>query len=368
MTKVPFKWDTVDSSGKVGINLDKTAAFTSDSAALTVDGDVAASNITSMASDISAQASQISGLGTRISAVESVLPSGTVKATSSMVIESGEVSGLEDNTGRFYSDGLAIKKIHSVWFGAREAGPSIEIGAGPSSGPIYLRRYNSSNNIEKQATLFDTNGDASFPGVVAAATFSGALNGNAATASSAAQASNANTVASLAVSSGRNNVANQIMRTNSSGIAQFGKIDTLATDLSTTPINKIYCGDDNEIKFKDKTNFIADLGLSDALKESSFFGYELKLLEANIGTLAVTNGWGSLYDKTVDIDISSLGFTSVVAVWPTCYTAWELYTGVMSVDIANQKVRISFVRGTSATINNVTVYLLILGSTASVGD
>ena len=361
MTKVPFKWDTVDSSGKVGINLDKTAAFTSDSAALTVDGNVDAANIASMASDISAQASQISGLGTRISAVESVLPSGTVKATSSMAIASGEVSGLEDNTGRFYSDGLAFKKIHTVWFGARDAGPSIEIGAGPSSGPIYLRRYNSSNNVEKQATLFDANGDASFPGIITATTFSGELNGNAATASSAAQASNANTVASLAVSSGRNNVANQVMRTDSSGIAQFGKIDTLATDLTTAPISKIYCSDDNEIKYKSVADFVSALDLTDALKESNFLGYKLKFLKVNVGTVSVST-WGSVYDKTVEIDISSLGLTSIAAIWTTTYTGWELYTSVMSINMETQKVTVAFLRGTSASINNVEVSLLILGN------
>ena len=260
MTKVPFKWDTVDSSGKVGINLDKTAAFTSDSAALTVDGNVAASNIASMASDIGAQASQISGLGTRISAVESVLPSGTVKATSSMAFESGEVSGLEDNTARLYSNGLGIKKIHSVWFGAKDSGPDIEFAAGAGAGNIYLRRYSSSNTVEKEATLLDSNGDATFPSTITAVTFSGNLNGNAATASSAAQASNANTVASLAVSSGRNNVPNQVMRTDSSGIAQFGKIDTLATDLSSSPMTKVYCSDNNEIKSKSVDNFINALG------------------------------------------------------------------------------------------------------------
>lgn len=257
MTKVPLKWDTVDSSGKVGINLDNTAAFTSDSAALVVNGNVAASNIASMASDISAQASQISGLGTRISAVESVLPSGTVKATSSMTIASGEVSGLEDNTGRFYSNGLAIKKIHSVWFGAKDSGPEIEIAASPSAGNIYLRRYNASNNVEKEATLFDSNGDATFPGIITAATFSGALNGN---ASSAVYASNAGTVASLAVASGRNDQANQIMRTDASGIAQFGKINTQATDMSAATMSKIYCSDNDEIKFKSVDDFVSGLG------------------------------------------------------------------------------------------------------------
>lgn len=278
MTKVPFKWDTVDSSGKVGINLDKTAAFTSDSAALTVDGNVVASNIASMASDIGAQASQISGLGTRISAVESVLPSGTVKATSSMAFESGEVSGLEDNTARLYSNGLGIKKIHSVWFGAKDSGPDIEFAAGAGAGNIYLRRYNSSNTVEKEATLLDSNGDATFPSTIAAVTFSGNLNGNAATASSAAQASNANTVASLAVSSGRNNIPNQVMRTDSSGIAQFGKIDTLATDLSGSPMTKVYCSDNNEIKSKSVDNFINALG----------FGYtKLNTENLDSGTFSV---------------------------------------------------------------------------------
>ena len=219
MVKVPLKWGNANGNGKVAVNPSNDVTFTSDSATLTVYGDVVSDKITAIGSDMSAQATQISSLDGRVTTLENALPSlsgGVVKATTAMSIASGLPSDLESGTGKFYSNGIALPNsgasIKAVWFKANDANPGAEIGMGDSSGVLYLRQYDSNNTVTKEATLFDGNGNATFPGIIAATTFSGALNGT---------ASNATTVSNMAVASGRNNVANQIMRTDANGKAQY---------------------------------------------------------------------------------------------------------------------------------------------------
>lgn len=366
MTNVPFKWGKVNNEGKVGINVDSETTFTSDSGALTVNGNVVADNIAAMASDMSSQATQMSSLEGRVTTLENAVPSlsgGIVKATTPMSIASGLPSDLESGTGKFYSNGFALPNssspIKAVWFKANDANPGAEIGMGDSSGVLYLRQYDSNNTVTKEAALLDENGNTTFPGTVAATTFSGALNGT---------ASNAAAVSNMTVASGRNNAANQIMRTDSNGKAQFGIIDTQAADLSAAVMSKIFCSDNDEIKYKTIPNFIAGLGLNDALKESNFLGYKIKFVSINVGTVDITSSWGNAYEGHKEITFSNyginLGLNSVIGAWVSAWSTdgngWEMYPSIFT--ISPTKADIYFIRGTSKSVPNVIVNLLILGS------
>ena len=62
--------------------------------------------------------------------------------------------------------------------------------------PIYVRQYGSGKfgTLTRTATLLDSSGNTSFPGTVTAPTFAGALNGNAATATSASKLTTARNI------------------------------------------------------------------------------------------------------------------------------------------------------------------------------
>jgi len=77
------------------------------------------------------------------------------------------------------------------------------------------------------SSFFAQNGSAGFNGTVTATTFIGALNGNAATATSAG---NSDTVDGLHIHLGRNNEANKVVRTDGSGYLQVGYINSSSGD------------------------------------------------------------------------------------------------------------------------------------------
>ena len=371
MTKVPIKWKKLDNTdaAKVEINGESDATFTSASPALKVNGDVVSDNISAMASDISAQGTQMSSLTGRVEVLENALPSlsgGIVRATASMAIASGIPSDLESETGKLYSDGIAFPNhgtpIHSVWvkaYGTDSTGMSAEIGMGNTPGTLYLRQYDSTNAVSKEATLLDGNGNTIFPGVVSASSFSGDLSGT---------ASNAQAVASMAVASGRNNVADQIMRTDASGRAQFGIVDTLATDLSSASMNKIFCSDNNEIKYKSVNNFVAGINLSDALKASDFLGFKVKFLNLYVGSVDISSAWGNAFEGHKVITFSehgvNLGLTTIAGAWVSAWSTngdgWEMYPSIFT--ISPTSADIYFIRGTSKNVPDVYIKLLILGT------
>ena len=78
----------------------------------------------------------------------------------------------------------------------------------------------------------------------------------------ATSAGNADTVDGLHVHSSRNNEANKIVRTDGSGYIQAGWINTTSGDMGTTTINKIYCSNDDYIRYKTPANFFPTLANS----------------------------------------------------------------------------------------------------------
>jgi hypothetical protein len=72
--------------------------------------------------------------------------------------------------------------------------------------------------------------------------------------------SNASTVAGLAVHTGRNDEVNKIVRTDANAHLQTGWINTTSGAFNTA-INKIYCSDDNYVRYQTPANFISNLGL-----------------------------------------------------------------------------------------------------------
>jgi len=96
---------------------------------------------------------------------------------------------------------------------------------------------------------FNGSANINLPGVNSAGNQS--TSGNAATATLAA---NSTLAGGLAVGSGVNNSANQIVRTNSSGYANFGWINTVSGVSSGTPV-RVYCSNDAYIRYYDMPTF-----------------------------------------------------------------------------------------------------------------
>ncbi len=78
--------------------------------------------------------------------------------------------------------------------------------------------------------------------------------------SAPANGGNSNTVAGLSVHSARNNEANKIVRTDGNGYIQAGWINTPSGAFGSA-ITKIYCSDDDYVRYQTPANFISNLGL-----------------------------------------------------------------------------------------------------------
>ena len=123
-------------------------------------------------------------------------------AKTAMSIEGGKVANLEAGQSRLFGNGLAISNPTTPndvgWIrvtGTGESDTVLEIATGDDGGSgeqIVVRQYNTSNAVGRELKLFDTSGNSSFPGTVNAPTFTGALNGN---ASSATKLATARTIA-----------------------------------------------------------------------------------------------------------------------------------------------------------------------------
>jgi hypothetical protein len=96
--------------------------------------------------------------------------------------------------------------------------------------------------------------------------------------------SNATTAGGLAVHTGRNNAANQIVRTDANGYIQAGWLNT-PSGVFSTAINKIYCSDDDYMRFQTPATFISNLGLVTVNSSPSF-------AEATFGTTGGSNNQG----------------------------------------------------------------------------
>ena len=73
---------------------------------------------------------------------------------------------------------------------------------------------------------------------------------------------NADMLDGLHIHAGRNNEANKIVRTNANGFLQTGWINTTSGDIGTGTINKIYCSNDDYIRYKTPANFFPTLANS----------------------------------------------------------------------------------------------------------
>jgi len=113
----------------------------------------------------------------------------------------------------------------------------------------FLR--NSEPRMAISAQRFDSSGYGSYYEVITAYNIA---------SQTVASAGNATTAGGLAVHGGRNNEVNKIVRTDANGYIQAGWINTTSGAFSSG-INKIYCSDDDYMRYQTPANFISNLGL-----------------------------------------------------------------------------------------------------------
>jgi hypothetical protein len=127
----------------------------------------------------------------------------------------------------------------------------------------YEKKYNNttlSTDSMYTPVLYDYNNTAYYidaastsnlVGLTVANTITGSISGNAVTAGG------------LAVHTGTNNEANKIVRTDGNGYLNAGWINTPSGDMAdTATINRIYCSDDNYIRYKGVADFQQQIGLT----------------------------------------------------------------------------------------------------------
>jgi hypothetical protein len=111
--------------------------------------------------------------------------------------------------------------------------------------------------------LIRANGAISSGGTITATTFSGAGTSLTGTAASLSIGGNAATAGGLSVHGGTNNEANKIVRTDGNGYINAGWINTPSGDMpDTQSINRIYCSDDQYIRYKGVADFKQQIGLT----------------------------------------------------------------------------------------------------------
>lgn len=106
--------------------------------------------------------------------------------------------------------------------------------------------------------------------------------------SAPANGGNSNTVAGLSVHSARNNEANKIVRTDANGYIQAGWINT-PSGAFTSAITKIYCSDDDYVRYQTPASFISNLGLI----TTSNIGSQSVNYASSAGSVA----WGNVSGK-----------------------------------------------------------------------
>ena len=92
---------------------------------------------------------------------------------------------------------------------------------------------------------------------------------------------------------GRNNEANKLVRTDASGYIQAGQINTTSGDMGTTAITRIYCSNDNFIRYKTPANFFSTL-TNDDNQLSITVGSQNRKLTIGYATTATSIGSGAL--------------------------------------------------------------------------
>ena len=92
---------------------------------------------------------------------------------------------------------------------------------------------------------------------------------------------------------GRNNEANKIVRTDASGYIQAGWINTTSGNRGTTAINKIYCSNDDYIRYKTPANFFESFDNSGNQISLTIGSYNRKLTVNYAVTSNVLNNLGN---------------------------------------------------------------------------
>jgi hypothetical protein len=167
-------------------------------------------------------------------------PSGYITSSGSITGSAGSISiSLPGTT----ESNLVYSQIaDNDYFRIRVGGTATNAGwveiatADDGNEPIYVRQYTGTfTTVTRTATLLDSSGNTSFPGTVTATNFSGTFGG-------------------LSISGVTNNVANQIVRTDGSGYANFGWINTVSGSASGTP-TRVYCSEDAYLRYYSMSTF-----------------------------------------------------------------------------------------------------------------
>ena len=98
---------------------------------------------------------------------------------------------------------------------------------------------------------------------------------------------NADMLDGLHIHAGRNNEANKIVRTDASGYIQAGWINTTSGNIGTGTINKIYCSNDDYIRYKTPANFFETLS-NDGNQISITIGSQNRKLTVNYASFTKT--------------------------------------------------------------------------------
>lgn len=105
---------------------------------------------------------------------------------------------------------------------------------------------------------------------------------------------NADMLDGLHIHEGRNNEVNKIVRTDISGYIQAGWINTTSGDIGAGAINKIYCSNDNYIRYKTPANFFPTLANSGNDISITVAGQNRKLTVAYASATSKINSRGNL--------------------------------------------------------------------------
>ena len=150
------------------------------------------------------------------------------------------------NSDFFFGEG----GTHNIAYGAHwhwDSGYGFNWYTRNSSTDTLLMHYDTNDltHVDWHRNFVMNSNNISGGGTFTATTFSGALSGNAATATLAA---NSTLAGGLAIGTGVNNSANQIVRTQANGYTDFGWINTVSGTASGTPV-RIYCSQDAYIRY-----------------------------------------------------------------------------------------------------------------------
>jgi hypothetical protein len=116
----------------------------------------------------------------------------------------------------------------------------------------------------------------------------------------ASSAGNSDTCDGLHVHSGRNDNANKIVRTDGSGYMQCGWINTTSGGFNgpNSGINKVYCSEDNYIRYLSKSDFISAMGLFTTSGGTVSGGLTVKNYGVSVTYHPLNSSWAHIYNDS----------------------------------------------------------------------